>query len=84
MSQTAISIIEQNDPHVVGEMFRTDEQAVVLLEAMGKFLAYSGLALSKEGGSTVLELMRSTYYLGYKRGQMDARMPEFVVAAEGG
>ena len=81
-NRSALDIIKENDPRVVGELFRTDEAAIVLLEKLGHFLGATGYVLSDDRALVFLEIMRTTYYLGYKRGKLAASMPEFVVQEE--
>ena len=79
MGASAVDIITSNDETEVAGKFKSDEGAVVLLSAMGAFLERQGLVLDFQCAATILELMRTTYFLGYKRGKREESFPGFVV-----
>lgn len=82
MALNAIKIIEDTDANEVGRLYRTDERAIALLSLCNNFLVHNGFLLSKDQGSAILELFRTTYYLGYQRGKTIGQMPTFLEPKE--
>lgn len=82
MNKSAVDIIQSNDDRVVKDIFNSDEHAKELVLSLGSFLQGAGLVLTKQSSAVLVEIARTTYYLGYKRGQLVSSIPEFVVPEE--
>ena len=79
MGKSVVDIILSNDDKIVRRTFNSDEQAKELVLSLGGFLQEKGLVLTEDISSVLIEIARTTYYLGYKRGQLVSSIPEFVM-----
>jgi hypothetical protein len=80
--ENAVRVIMAHDPNTVGDLHRQDKDAISLYMALGMIFDRLGIKLSHEDGALALQLFRSTYYLGYKRGKAAGGDIYFLVGEE--